>query len=328
MEVAGLVAPRAGGVARRQRVHRRPAGGEVLDRGGDLADEQHLGALRRPHPQLRLGDAAAHRALHQLGEDLLHLRGVRDDVDAAQQGLRDPPHLRHLPVDADAAAVALEPAGDAGDGGAQLLGRLVVVLAVGQQDRVPLRERGHRVEQPAGQRQPGAHGRAAVGAELGDGLVRAVPGRRVHPDQAGAAADRRVGQVGLVAAGDDGEPGAVDDLVDGGGRGRLGGLQLGAAHRAGGVDDDDLARVTAAGLTGGPRAGAGQGDDRVDVRAAVGQELVLVDAGAELGHRVGSSSAGSRTAVRLVSLSMPVDAVGGAGAGPPAAGAPGLRSRP
>ena len=33
----------------------------------------HLRALRRPDPQLGIGDAAAHRLLHQVGEHLGHL---------------------------------------------------------------------------------------------------------------------------------------------------------------------------------------------------------------------------------------------------------------
>ena len=66
-----------------------------------------------------------------------------------------------------------------------------------------------------------------------------------------------------------------------------GGLDTLAAHRAGGVDDDDLAGVTAAGLAGRTGATAVQRDNGVHVGSAVRQELVLVDGGGELGH-VGS----------------------------------------
>ena len=136
--VPRLVRPGAGRVAAGQRVHLDAPIGQVVDRRGDLADELHLGALRRPHPQLGVGDPAAHRVAHQLGEDRGHLLRLGDDVDGAEQRLRDPADLRDLPVDPDAAAVALELAGDGGDRAGQLLRRLVVVLAVGQQDRVPL----------------------------------------------------------------------------------------------------------------------------------------------------------------------------------------------
>ncbi len=72
--VARLVGPRAGRVGAGERVDVGAAGGEVLDGRRDLAHEEHLGALRRPHPQLGVGDAARHRGAHHLLELPLHLR--------------------------------------------------------------------------------------------------------------------------------------------------------------------------------------------------------------------------------------------------------------
>src|SRR5207342_2868114 len=112
---------------------------------------------RRPHPQLRISNPAAHRLLHELGEDLTHLVRLRDDVDTAEKGLGNPAYLGNLPVDADATTVALELARHAHDRVRQLLGRLVVVFTVGEQDRMPLYEFRYGVEQPASQREPGSH---------------------------------------------------------------------------------------------------------------------------------------------------------------------------
>ena len=80
-----------------------------------------------------------------------------------------------------------------------------------------------------------------------------------------------------MAPGDDREPDAVEHLVQGGRGGALDGRDVLAAHRAGGVDDDDLGGIARPGLPCLARAGAGDGDDGVDVGPAVGQELVLVD---------------------------------------------------
>src|SRR5690606_12270626 len=124
------------------------------------------------------------------------------------------------------------------DRGGQLLGQLVVVLAVGEQDGVLLRQRRDGVEQFAGEGQPGAHGGATLGGELAERLVRGGPGGGVHLHHPGTGPDRRVGQIVLVVPGDHGEPGAVEDLVDRRGGGHLGRLHVGPAHRTGGVDDD------------------------------------------------------------------------------------------
>ena len=80
-----------------------------------------------------------------------------------------------------------------------------------------------------------------------------------------------------MAAGHDGEPHPVEHLVQGGRGGPLGRHDVLAAHRAGGVDDDDLGGVAGPGLAGSAGTGAGDGDDGVDIGPPVRQELVLVD---------------------------------------------------
>src|SRR6185295_8820954 len=122
------------------------------------------------------------------GEDLAHLIRLGNDVHAAKQGLGYPAHLGNLPVDAHAAAVALEFAGYTSDRVRQLLRRLIVVLTVGQQDRVPLHQLRHGVEEPAGEGEPGAHSRATVRAELIDRLMCGSPRSAVHEDHAPARA--------------------------------------------------------------------------------------------------------------------------------------------
>ena len=105
--------------------------------------------------------------------------------------------------------------GDAHDRVGQLFWRLVVVLTVGQQDRMPLHESGHRVEEPASEGEPGSHRRAPVGTELADGLMCSLSALPVHPDHARSRAYQRKCEVGLVGAGNDREPGAVKDLIHG-----------------------------------------------------------------------------------------------------------------
>ena len=92
-----------------------------------------------------------------------------------------------------------------------------------------------------------------------------------------------------MGAGDHREPGAIDDLVDCRGRCLLGHRDVDLAHRARRVDDDDLAGIPLPYLPRSTCAGTGHRDDGVHVRAAVGQELVLIDLGAELSH-LGASS--------------------------------------
>ena len=163
--VAGLVGPRARRVVAGERVDRRtPRSVRSSTVGDDLADEQHLRALRRPDPELGVGDAARHRGAHHLLELRLHLRRARDDVDGAEQRLGDPADLLDLPVGAGAAAVALEVAGGAADRLVELGGALAV-LAVGEQDRVPLGHLGHRREELAGEVEPGADRRTAAADE-------------------------------------------------------------------------------------------------------------------------------------------------------------------
>ena len=178
--VPRLVRPRSGGVSAGEWVDVDPALGEILHGRGDLADEHDLCPLGCPHAQFGVSDSAAHRLLHQLVEDVGHSLGRRNDVHGAQESLGDPAHLGDLPVDSDATTVALELAGDRTDRVGQLIRRLVVVLPVGEQDRVALREHRHRVEEPPRQDQPGTHRGTAVGAEHLYGLLRLEPGLAVH----------------------------------------------------------------------------------------------------------------------------------------------------
>ena len=110
------------------------------------------------------------------------------------------------------------------------------------------------VEEPGGEREPGAHRRAAVGPELLHRLVRLEARVASMTTMPGTRAHGRVGEVGLVRPGDDREPGPVGDLVERRVGGLLGRLEPRAPHRAGGVDDDDLARVAGAGPARGTRA--------------------------------------------------------------------------
>ena len=283
MVVAGLVGPGARGVRAGQVVDRRTTVGEVLDRRRDLADEQDLRALRRPDAQVGVGDAARHGLLHHRLELGLHLRRARDDVDGAEQGLGDAADLLDLPVDADAAAVALVVAGGPAD-------RLVehgcglVVLAVGEQDRVALHDLRHGGEQHTGHVEPGRDLGAAARAQPRDRVAGLGARGVVHRHHRRAGVDERVGEERRAVAGDHREVGAVDDLGERRLRGRLGRGHRRLPHRAGGVDDDDLARRARARLPGRAGARAVDGDDRVHVGPAVGQELVLVDARAELSH--------------------------------------------
>ena len=174
------------------------------------------------------------------------------------------------------------------------LGGALAVLAVGEQDGVPLGDLGHRREEGAGQLEPGADRGAAAADEGADRLRGLAAGARVHLHHPGTRRDLRVGQHRAVRARDDREPGAVEDLGQRGLGRLLGGRHRLRAHRARGVDDDDLAGRAAAGLAGRAGAGARDRHDRVDVGAAVGKELVLVDGGGELSHRTPSSPLGRR----------------------------------
>ena len=283
MVVAGLVTPRPGRVRAGQGVHLGAARREVLDGRGDPAHEQHLRTLRRPDAQLGVGDALGHGLVDQRLEVRRDVRRVADQVHGAQQRGRDLAQLGHLPAGADAARVALEVPGDGADRRRQLAARLRLVAAVGEQDRVLLGHLRHLGEDRVRQPQPGAHRGAAGGPHVRDGALGLLAGARLHLHDRDRRVRVREGAVGHVAAADDREPGAVGDLVDRHLRRVLGGVDVRAAHRPRGVDDDDLRDAPAA-RRGGPRAGAGHRDDRVHVRGTVGEELVLEHLGAEVGH--------------------------------------------
>src|SRR5450631_143616 len=118
-----------------------------------------------------------------------------------------------------------------------------------------------------------------------------------------------------MGAGDHGEPGAVDDLIDGGGCCLLGHTDVHFAHRPGRVDDDDLASIPFAYLPRCSCAGTGHRDDGVHVRATVWQELVLIDLGAEISHlvassRVGTGANGWERGYRWTAIELPVSPAG------------------
>src|SRR5690606_30426606 len=168
-------------------------------------------------------------------------------------------------------------------GGGQLVGLLVLVAPVGEQDGVAGRGR-RRGEEGAGEVEPGADGGAARRLRGGDRRLGALPvggGRRGE-----AAPVDGPDEPGLVVAGDDGEGHAVVQAVDGGRRGLLGRLQLaGRAHRPAGVEDDHLGPVGAAPDRGRARRllvpRGLHGHDRVDGVGPGGQVLVLVRLGGE-----------------------------------------------
>ena len=201
-----------------------------------------------PHAQLGVGDAARHRRAHHRLELGRHLLGGRDEVDGAEQrrGDRRAPRRRATGRRRRGSRTGTRrrswrprPAASAG--------RLALVDAVGEQDRVSLGHVGHRLEDLAGQGEPGAHRRAAVGAQPLDGPVGLAPGVRRHRHE-GALVAVGVDDLGGAVARDDREERAVDDLGQGGLGGLGGGLHAAAPHRAGGVDEDDL----------GGRPGVGQ----------------------------------------------------------------------
>ncbi len=80
-----------------------------------------------------------------------------------------------------------------------------------------------------------------------------------------------------MVACDDRTPHPVEHLVQGCGGRLLHSPDLVLAHRPGGVDDDDLRGIPRLRLPRGAGARAADGDDGMDVRPPVGQELVLVD---------------------------------------------------
>ena len=89
---------------------------------------------------------------------------VGDDVIGAEQGRRDLADLGHDPIGANAAAVALEYPRGSGQGGVKVVGRLILVLAVGEQDGVA--NPGFFRQQRGGQLEPLPDSRAAPVRQL------------------------------------------------------------------------------------------------------------------------------------------------------------------
>ena len=96
--------------------------------------------------------------------------GLADEPDVAEQAGRDLAQLGDLPVGADAAAVALELPLTLRQDRVELLGRLVLVLAVGEQDRVVDRA-GVRGEERVGAAQPLPDRGAAAGLQIVDRVL-------------------------------------------------------------------------------------------------------------------------------------------------------------
>ena len=211
--VARLGAPGRGRVVGGERVDRHRAVGQLLDRRRDLADERDARALGRPQPQRdvaawpcpsRSRIIARKSSAMSAGSAMMSTR--------AEQRRGDPAQLAHLPVGADAAAVALEPPlARSASTASSSSRRLVLVLAVGQQDRVA-DAAGRGPEQLAGEPEPRSDRGAAAGLQPGDRLLgrasrlRPMPARAIRP----AGTRRRAASVPAITPNSD----AVADAVD------------------------------------------------------------------------------------------------------------------
>ena len=133
-----------------------------------------ISPLRRPQPQLHVGEAPGLARADHGAEVAGQILGVGHDVHGAEQGGGDAPHLLDLPVHADTPAVALEQAAAGGHGGVQLVGLLVLVAAVGEEDGVAGGRRRGAEERP-GHVEPGADGGAPRRLGLGDRRLGARP---------------------------------------------------------------------------------------------------------------------------------------------------------
>ncbi len=290
--VTGLVAPGTGGVVPGPRARLGAAAGQLLDRGGDLLDELHRGADRGPQAQGDVRDLLAHGRLHHPREVGGEAGRVGDDVGGAEHGGGDACDFFHFPVGAHAPGVTGESPGAGVERRLEVFRRLVLVAAVGEQDAVPDGD-VRRGQQPVGQPEPGADGGAAARAQFAQRLLGLLPGGGVGDREPAAA---RVDLLGDVRAADHREVHAVAQGVDRGGRRVAGVAHLGrrVVHRTRAVDHHrhgrgrTLARRVQVGRgdRAPDRAAAGRGDrhDGVDLTAALGQVLVLVDVHRELRH--------------------------------------------
>ena len=152
-----------------------PAVCQVFDRRCDLLDEHDARAHRSPQPQRQLGDRFAHRGTHHRREVSREVGGIGNDIHRAQQRRGDRPQLVDLPIGPHSPAIAGEFAFAEADFLPELFGCLVLVLAVGEQDRVGERPRvlshdGADIGEPGAQRGSpvgpkavdGAHGRRSA----------------------------------------------------------------------------------------------------------------------------------------------------------------------
>ena len=179
----------------------------------------------------------AHRAVDhapEVGGDPVR---VGDDVDRAEQRRGDPAQLADHPVGADTAAVALELPSHVGQRGVELLRRLVLVLAVGEQDRVA-DATGRGGEQLAGS--ASATGRSRCHRLASAARAAFLAASRVDAE-AGTSfprRDRRASRV--VGARDHTEQHAVADAVDR----HAGGLARGSDLARGESIDPETSTIT------------------------------------------------------------------------------------
>lgn len=87
----------------------------------------------RPDAQAHVGDRLAQGPLQEGPEVVVHLVGVGDDVDLAQQRGRDEAQFGHVRVGPDAPGVALEHVGAPSQSSLEILVRLALVAPVGEQ---------------------------------------------------------------------------------------------------------------------------------------------------------------------------------------------------
>ena len=138
------------------------------------------------------------------------IRRIGDDVHGAHQGRRDGPKFVDAPVGADSAAVAGEFAFAEADLPAQFFRGFVLVLAVGQQDRV-----GQRAGMPAAMARTWASQLPIAVPPLGVRLPTACAAADLVASLAGAGSpSARIDGRGFLGARDDGEQRAVGHLVD------------------------------------------------------------------------------------------------------------------